>query len=463
MGMREGMPGFRVEQVRRRFAATIAAGVLAACGSWQRLGAPPAPQAVPALSQLFDASAIYRAMGFAVGGPSLPFVASLHFFAGTTPDSTPGVFAMSLANHALSFRRADSGFVAVYHVEMVLRADSVVVFRRVGDETIRVRTFQETLRVDESIVFQQFFVVRPGSYSVSVVVRDRNGPAYAESRIIDTVPRFEGPALSGPIAMYEGAGRSRLDTLPDIVVNPRATLPYGADSLRFYVEGYGLPPRTRLDARVIDADSAVLWNGSVFLSGGPLASARFIINPSDLPVGRAVFDVRALGTAARAASPFLVTFSDQWAIVNFSQMVDVLRYFERRDLVAKLKAAPREQRAVAWQEFYRASDPVPITPENEALERYFHRVEIANTRFEEPGIPGWQSERGEVFIALGEPDGISDAANQVGMAVRFIQWEYLKLRLTLVFQDDAGFGEFRLTPLSRSDFQRVLARVRREQ
>jgi GWxTD domain-containing protein len=437
--------------------------VLAACGPWQRVGTQPRPQAVPTLTQLFDVSAIYRAMGFLVGSAPLPFVASLHFFAGPTPDSTPGVFAMSLANHALSFRRADSGFVAVYHVELALRADTNVVFRRAGDETVRVRSFQETLRIDESILFQQFFTVRPGIYAVSVVVRDRNGPAYGESQIVDTVRRFEGPGLSGPIPTYQGAGRTRLDTLPDVVVNPRATLPYGADSLRFYVEGYGLARGTRLDARVLDPDSVVLWNGSVILGAGPIASALFVISPRDLPVGRGEFEVRALGATARAATPFLVTFSEQWAIGNFSQMVDLLRYFERRDLVAKLKAAPRDQRAAAWREFYRASDPVPITPENEALEEYFHRVEIAALRFQEPGIPGWQTERGEVFIALGEPDGISEAANQVGTGVRFIQWEYTSLRLTLVFQDESGFGEYRLTPLSRSEFQRVLARVRRGQ
>jgi hypothetical protein len=91
---------------------------------------------------------------------------------------------MSLANHALSFRHIDSGFVAVYHVELVVRADSVVVFRRVGDQTVRVRTFNETLRVDESIVYQQMFALQPGIYSASVMVRDRNSPAYAEAQIV---------------------------------------------------------------------------------------------------------------------------------------------------------------------------------------------------------------------------------------------------------------------------------------
>lgn len=459
------MPGFGVEQVRRCVTpAIITVGLLTACGSWQRVGTEPAPQAVPALTQLFDASAIYRTMGFLVGKPELPFVASLHFFAGTAPDSTAGVFAMSLANHALTFRRADNTFVAVYHVGLQLRsADSNVVFRREGDETVRVRTFQETLRVDESIVFQQFFAVRPGIYTVSVVVRDRNGPASARSEIVDTVRRFERVGLSGPIPIYEGSGRTRLDTVPGVVVNPRATLPYGADSLRFYVEGYGLPLGTRVTARVLDPDSVVLWNGALTLGGGPVATALFIINPGDLPVGRAEFEVRAAGTTTRAVTPFLVTFSEQWAIANFSQMVDLLRYFDRRDLVAKLKVAPPDQRAAAWREFFRESDPVPITPENEALEQYFHRIEIADTRFPEPGIPGWQTERGEVFVSLGEPDGITDASGQVANGVRFIQWEYMSLRLLLVFQDETGFGEYRLTPLSRSEYQRVLARVRRGQ
>ena len=440
----------------------VAAALVTACGQWQRVGVGAPSQAVPALSQIFDASAIYRSMGFVVGGAPLPFVASLHFFAGISPDSTAGVFAMSLANHALSFRRADSGFVAVYHVELTLRADSSVVFRKAGDETVRVRSFQETLRVDESIVFQQFFTVPPGIYGVSVVVRDRNGPAYSESQIRDTVRRFQAPALAGPIPTYQGAGRTRLEILPDLVANPRATLPYGAEPLRFYVEGYRLPPGTQLAARVVDLDSTVLWNGTMTLGGGPVASAVFVINPRDLPVGRAAFEVRAPGVADRVATPFLVTFSEQWAIANFEQMVDLLRYFERQDLVAKLKSATHDQRAAAWREFYRASDPVPITPENEALDAYFRRVEIVTVRFQEPGIPGWKTERGEVYVALGEPDEIVDATSQAN-GIRLIQWRYTNLRLTLVFQDETGFGEFRLTPLSRSEFQRVVARVRRGQ
>jgi GWxTD domain-containing protein len=117
-----------------------------------------------------------------------------------------------------------------------------------------------------------------------------------------------------------------------------------------------------------------------------------------------------------------------------------------------------------WREFYKATDPSPTTPENEALEAYFRRVQLANQRFRESGEPGWLTDRGEVFISLGEPDDVFDFSSDMSRSgVRGIRWTYHAFRLTLFFQDQTGFGRFRLTPLSRAEFQRVLAQVRHRQ
>jgi len=105
-----------------------------------------------------------------------------------------------------------------------------------------------------------------------------------------------------------------------------------------------------------------------------------------------------------------------------------------------------------------------MTPENEALDQYFRRVQIANQRFRESVDPGWLTDRGEVFITLGEPDDVFDASSDISRSgVRLIRWTYSGLRLTLFFQDQTGFGRFRLTPMSRAEYQRVLSRVRRAQ
>jgi GWxTD domain-containing protein len=408
-------------------------------------------------------------MGLLVGGPSLPFVATLRYFADAVPDSTLAMFALSLANHALTFQRDGAGFAAQYHVEVAFRGDSGATRQFATDETVRVRTLQETVRADESVIYQQFIAVRPGIYHVDVTVRDRNAPAVAHGQRADTVPRLAGQGMSEPLAVYQGPGRTRLADMPKFLPNPRGALSYGADSLRFYVETYGLPHGARLAARALDQSGHEVWHDTVALTGtDAFASVLAVLRPGDVPVGQGRFEVSTVGagapTAASRSTPFLVSFSDQWAITNYDQMISLLRYFERQDWVDKLRQAPAEQRPAVWREFYTATDPVGGTPENEALEAYFRRVQFANQRFRESGDVGWLTDRGEVYLTLGEPDDVFDFSTDASRSgVRGIRWTYNSLRLTLFFQDQNGFGRFRLTPLSRAEFQRAAAQVRRHQ
>jgi GWxTD domain-containing protein len=392
-------------------------------------------------------------------------VAAIHFLAGRSPDSTLAVFALSLANQALSFRRQGNEFLAEYHVEVVFRSDSGPPVQLLSDQTVRVRNFQETLRADESILFQGFLTLRPGPYIASVAIRDRNSPTLARRERADTVPRFAPGSLATPVAIYEATARGGTAERPHLLVNPRATLPYGADTLRFYVEAYGLPPGTRLAAEAVDQSDNVLWRDTVLLRDtADLAHAIVRLAATQLPVGEQELHIGTLGGGIRVRLPFLVSFSSLWVITNYSEMVSLLRYFDRQDLVGKLRAAPPEQRAQAWREFWTATDPVPLTPENEALNEYLRRVQIANFRYQEPGEPGWLTDRGMVFITLGPPDEVQDFSGSAVSrgATQTIRWIYNTLRVLLVFQDQAGFGRYQLTPNSRSEYQQALARVRRQ-
>ena len=444
--------------------AFLAAG-LAACSSGPRPVTGPRPETGAVVSPLFEAGSVYGAMGLLVAGPPLPFVATLNYVAAATADSTLAVFGLSLANHALSFQRDGSAFTAHYHVEVAFRADTGAVRQFASDEAVRVRTFQETVRGDESVIYQQFITVPPGIYQVTVTVRDRNGPAASQRERTDTVPRFAGQGMSAPLAVYQGAGRTRASDVPKLLVNPRATVSYGADTLRFYVEAYGERPGARLVARALDPGGHEIWRDTVALAGTEaLATGLALLRPGELPVGAGRFEIGRLGagSAATRTAPFLVSFSDQWAITNYDEMISLLRYFERQEWVDKLRQAPPDQRPAVWRAFYKATDPVEITPENEALEAYFRRIQIANQRFRESGEPGWLTDRGEVFITLGEPDDVFDFTTDVSRAgVRGVRWTYNALRLTLFFQDNTGFGRFRLTPLSRAEYQRAVAQRRR--
>ena len=440
------------------------AGGVAACGGTQRPVSDPRPEPGAVVSTLFDAGSVYGAMGLLVAGPPLPFVATLDYVADATPDSTLAVFGLSLSNHALTFQRDGNVFTAHYHVEVTFRADAGAVRQLASDETVNVQSFQETQRGDESVIYQQFIGVPPGIYKVMVTVRDRSGPAASHQDRTDTVPRFAGQGTSAPLAVYRGTGRTRASDVPKLLVNPRATVAYGADTLRFYLEAYGERPGARWLARALDLGGHEIWHDTVALAGTQeLSSGVAQLAPGVLPVGAGRFEIGRVGSAATHTAPFLVSFSDQWAITNYDQMISLLRYFERQDWVDKLRHAIPDQRPAVWQQFYKATDPVELTPENEALDGYFRRVQIANQRFREEGEPGWLTDRGEVLVTLGEPDDVFDFTSDVSRSgIRGVRWTYREQRLTLFFQDNTGFGRFRLTPLSRAEFQRIVAQRRRQ-
>jgi GWxTD domain-containing protein len=450
--------------MRRTAVAYVAILGVMSCGQWQRVGAPDQPQPGTTLPRLFDAATTYRSMGLLVGRGTLPFVADVRYLAGSRPDSVLAVIVVSLMNQNLDFQKGDGNeFVAEYRVEASFAPDTGKPIAAARDERVRVRTFQETLRADESVIYQQMVRLAPQRYTIHLTVRDAHGPNSGRAERVDTVPRFTTPALARPLAYYEGTGRSTLDSLPRILANAKSTLPYGGDTLRFYVEAYGVPAGTPLAAQVVDQGGAVLWRDTVRSPGGALAVARFGFPPTLLSVGHAAFEVAAVGHSLASRAPMLVSFSGQWVITNLDDMVYLLRFFERQDQVEKLRKALPVARDSAWKEFWQVTDPAPITPQNEALDEYFRRLQLANQKFRDEAEQGWLTDRGEVFISLGDPDDVLDMSSGMDRSgVRTIRWTYNELRLTLFFLDQ-GFGRFQLTPTSRAEYQRVLARVRRSQ
>ncbi len=446
---------------RGRLGFLVLAAGLAACGQLQQRDAGPDPSVI--VPRLFDPTRMYAAMGFFAKGAPVPFVAGVRYLAGPHPDTTLAVFGLSLANNSLSFRRSNSGFEATYLVELVFRQDDRVVKRVTADETVRVGSFQETLRLDESVVFQEFVPVPAGGYELAVIVRDEYGGAFSRDEQSVEIPSFRERHLSDLIATYEGAGRTSANALPSLLMNPRATTPYGLDTLVFYFEAYGLTPGTEVVVRGISMAGDTIWTERAPLLGTrDLATGTVRVAPDRLPVGElnVIATAESVDDTARAIA--LVSFSDQWAITNFLDVLSLLRYFGHEETVDSMRLADPSERPSRWRRFWEETDPNPITPENEALEQYFRRVQVANLRFQETGGPGWLTDRGEVYIALGEPDEVFDQSTDLRGERRIIRWTFVTERVVLDFGDDTGFGRFRLTPISRSEFDRVLSRIRRE-
>ena len=415
------------------------------------------------LSPVFDPAESYRGAGLMATGRPIPFVASMQFLAGPRSDSTLALLGLSLANEALSFRRVNSQFEAWYQVEIVCMRDDEVLVRVASEEAVRVATYAETQRRDESVVFQRFFHLPPGTVEAAVVVKDRFSGDSTGATQHWSVPRFgTGSAGLSYVSIYEGAERDHVATGPEVVVNPRAYAAYGLDTLTIYLEGYGIESGAATTIRVIDASGGLLWQDTVGLSGGTsgLAGAFVEIPTSQLMVGEVTLEARLTGRAPPVRSQALVGLSPEWPVVGFADVVSLLRYFgTERSREALEHATPRE-RYHRWREFWSETDPDPATPGNEALYQYLNDVAAANSRFPEACTPGWLTERGKVYLAMGQPDEIRELRDDpTAGGQSLIRWQYREDNLTLYFVTDGGFG-YQLTPTSRLEYAEALERKR---
>ena len=75
--------------------------------------------------------------------------------------------------------------------------------------------------------------------------------------------------------------------------------------------------------------------------------------------------------------------------------------------------------------FWQRRDPEPLTPENEFQTEHYRRIEYANTRLGgETGLPGWLTDRGRIYIQLGEPEERETFASVPGLYQTEL-WFYL--------------------------------------
>jgi GWxTD domain-containing protein len=459
---------------RRRLSAMTVACVVSGvigCGGSRPAARPgvPGPRETPARgtpSTLLDPTDLYQRSGMIARTTPMAFVGSVRFLPTSTADSTLVLLALSLPNRSLTFVGAGDRQEASYTVITEARQGSVVVRRREARETVRVASFRETTRGDESVIFQQFMTLSPGDYDLAVVVRDAGSARSGAYELASSVPRLAPSAIAPPVVAYEATPRTNADSLPQLIANPRATVVFGRDTIvPVYVEQStttGTPAEAMLS--VLSQEGNVLWSDTISLQpGSGIAGGLGQVPATRFGVGHFWITTGPItGPASTRRVPLFISFGDEWGIAPLEEMLSYLRYFADASRLQVLRDAAPDTRASAWMTFWRETDPDPQTTEHEALRDYFRRLLNANERFREESSSGWLTERGKVFITLGEPDQILEQGDVgIGTRGRVQIWQYLQHRAQFVFVDQSGFGRWRMTPTSEAEFESIAARVRR--
>lgn len=413
-----------------------------------------------------DASELYKQIGLIAAPAPVPFVGKVSAFASASPDTTLVLVSLSLPNKALTFTREGDRYRAPYEVKLTLNRGGVPAANVDAMEIVRVGAFREINRTDESIIFQHYFRVTPGTYALSAEVRDVGGSRGTSQDVSISVPTLTPGHLSTPTLVYEATGRSALDSVPALLASPRSSAVFGRDStVAVYVEGYGQGARLPVQYVVRNEKGAELWRDSTQLARrGNLFSGVVNVPISTVGVGVAqVYFTRRDTPQDTASAPLFVSFGEDIPLMSYEDMLGYLRFFASPSRLSTLKNATPERRASEWARFLRATDPIPETPVNEDLQSYFGRIQIANGQFRIDHSPGWLSDRGMVYVALGEPDQVTErnvngtlTTTQMGSTTRLQIWLYRQYNTQLVFYEETG--RWKLTRPSETEFLALNAR-----
>ncbi len=140
---------------------------------------------------------------------------------------------------------------------------------------------------------------------------------------------------------------------------------------------------------------------------------------------------------------------------------DVAYIISEEERKAFLKLGTDEERAQFEEQFWLRRDPTPGTIENEYMEEIYRRISYANQHFSSD-VPGWKTDRGRVYIAVGPPDEIDTLPEAGGITER---WWYrfigeFRIDKTVAFTGGPGSGDYKLAGQEDMETLRKLGMTR---
>lgn len=132
---------------------------------------------------------------------------------------------------------------------------------------------------------------------------------------------------------------------------------------------------------------------------------------------------------------------------DFFKLVDYIISPKEREVFLVL--SDNRDRDIFIKDFWKIRDPTPGTPENEFKDEILKRFAHVNKYFA-AGRPGWTTDRGRVWMVLGEPRSYDRFPGTTGIVPCEVWYYYtdgtknLPSHFGLIFFQKRGFGEYKL-------------------
>ena len=384
------------------------------------------------------------------GGEGLPrFVRGVYAFAGQG-DAMEARLVHQIFYDALQFEATGETFTANYELAVQVQEEGEedeVVTTRVIRRRVEVNFFDETNSITDFDVAEQRISLAPGKYIFYMALTDASTKKTARDRFEVTIPNLRERVMDVSSLVF-GFLQSA-DSTGAKVWRPYAgdVVPEKTDTLRLRFEIYNrkgdgpVPVKWRLTGRdkfkregeflQTLSDSTTQVDFPLSLMGVPASSYSLQVE-----VGRERGKVKVERTLVMHQEGL------SYVIADLDEAIDMLVHIAKGKEIKNMKKGNVEAKKQAFLEFWKQLDPTPSTSENETMDEYYRRAYYCKKAFGRYR-PGWQTDRGRIYILLGPPDSVDRYPFESNADPTEV-WYYGRYDRDFVFVDENGYGEYRL-------------------
>ena len=367
-------------------------------------------------------------------------------------------FFIEIAPTDLVFTLGRQGYFSAYTFNVViLNKNREVVQEKIFQDTIRVRSYAETVQYGWNRLFSMRFMLPDGEYFAFLNLVDNHSGREMSKSVRFEVHNSNSFALDVSDVLL--ARRDEVETNNQETVSSVLPFPpkiYGADQheLYCYFEIYNRDVQPGdsiyytisyidpLNRQKIVTEKCIWYNTQKI-------PVMYSFNTAELAPGTYKLLVQIHNKdnnfQLEREKIFLVYQSPiDLRFKLFSDMLEELRLISTKEELEALKTVPESQRQVAVNNFWKKRDPSPGTPRNELLTEFYRRLNFARQNFWQVCRNGGKlTDQGKVYVIMGAPDRIVRQMTESFNGQMEI-WFYQQQKLQVVFRDDCGFGDYRL-------------------
>jgi len=403
-----------------------------------------------------------RAQGSPYAVEENPFHVYFNSLPSFTPGKVNGLIVIQIDYDDIRFLKDEDRFVAHYEMSIeIMNRENEIVERKYWTEEIVAEDFKATILKDVGFTKKIGFDLDPGVYNYVVQMSDKDALINFERKGSKVLRDYWGE--------HAGIGDLIFTRTTEIDTSFDGFIPSNEFIRADFNEGFSAQfqlfsfdkQRFVFVWRVYNVleETIALHGDSLSIEPGErIISIDIPFNGISFHPG--VYLIRVTmyhpsGGKKERTKQFSFTWINRPVdMYDFERAIEQMEYIINDDDWSDIKEADEEEKREFFINFWNERDIFPETEENDLLEEYFMRVEVANQEFKVEDKPGWKTDRGRIFCVYGRPDSREVYAGQTGYYDTPARetWTYLEARKRFVFVDRSRKGYFLLvseTTISR--------------